>query len=254
MHLQATDHVIGFKHGMAICLCVEGSTGIVCYDKKSIFCATCRYGASSCKHVNMTLDLLHEQPPPATLRHWVISAPHSASHPVHIPCKSTTSIPYQYTQSQQDILRQMMHVRLNIENGVAHLYPQSQTNCPIGEDERWSDPQLIKESVVVTDTATIPAKGSGILEIHAHIKHILFSVFSRKCTTKDCQGELQYDAQDQSCLLDFSSFFMVYEVLRRVLYHFVIGRCIIITLHSHSLSLYFLYFVNVIPIRHTHSF
>ena len=160
MHLQATDQVIGFKHGMAICLCVEGSTGVVCYDQKSVFCATCRYGASTCKHVNRTLDLIQEQPPPVTLQHWTMSASNGSRHSMHMSCKSTASIPYQYSQSQQDILKQMMHVRLNTKNGVAHLYSQSQHNCPICEAENWSDPQLIRESIVVTETVIIPAKGT----------------------------------------------------------------------------------------------
>lgn len=162
MHLQATNQVIGFKHGMAICLCVDGSTGVVCYDQKSVFCATCRYGALSCKHVNRTLDLIHEQPPPVTLQHWVLSSHHDAKHSVHIPCKSTAPIPYHYTQSQQGILHQVMHVRLNIQNGVAHLYPKSQFKCPICEDEGWNDPQLIRESLIITETVTIPAKGTVV--------------------------------------------------------------------------------------------
>lgn len=56
--------------------------------------------------------------------------------------------------------------------------------------------------------------------MHPHI----IIVFCRKCTTDECQGELHYDAQHQSCLLDMGTFFVVYEVLRRLLYHYVVGR------------------------------
>lgn len=145
---------------MAICLCVEGSIGLCVMTRKLFFCATCQHGASRCKHVNRTLDLIQEQPPPVTLQHWKMSGSNVSSHSMHISCKSTNSIPYQYSQSQQDILKQMRHIRLNIKNEVAHLYPHSSRyNCPICEAESWSDLQLIRESIVVTETAIIPAKG-----------------------------------------------------------------------------------------------
>lgn len=158
-YLQATDEVYGFKHGRAVCICVEGSTGVVCYDQKSISCATCRYGTTSCKHVNRVLDLIQEQPPPIALKNWVMSEVESVKQSQHIFCKSRAPIPFMYLPSQQEILRQPMVVRLNIQNGIAHLCPWSSSRCSICGGENWSDPLLIRESKVVMETCIIPAKG-----------------------------------------------------------------------------------------------
>ncbi len=62
---------------------------------------------------------------------------------------------------------------------------------------------MVRDSFVVTDTVLYPAKGM-ILYTCSKIQH--YSVFYRKCFTVECQGELHYDAQSQSCLLDMGIF------------------------------------------------
>ena len=71
--LQTTSQVVSFKHGSAACVCADGSFGVVCYEKQSIFCATCKYGTSSCKHITCVTNLLQEQLFPDSLKHWMIS-------------------------------------------------------------------------------------------------------------------------------------------------------------------------------------
>ena len=138
---------------------MEGSTGVVSYDQKSISCATCRYGTTSCKHVNRVLDLIQEQPPPIALKNWVMPEAQSEKQSQHISCKSRAPIPFQYLPSQQEILRQPVNVRLNVQNGIAHLCPWSRSSCSICGGEIWSDPLLIRESKIIMETCIIPAKG-----------------------------------------------------------------------------------------------
>ena len=66
---------------------------------------------------------------------------------------------------------------------------------------------MVRDSFVVTDTVLYPAKGMIFrfkLYTCSKIQH--YSVFYRKCSTVECQGELHYDAQSQSCLLDMGIF------------------------------------------------
>lgn len=151
--------MIIFKHGMAICVSVEGSSGVVCYNTKSISCATCQRGVSSCKHLTYVVDLLQTQPPPTTLKHWVVSSLPTGKQSSFISCKSTAAIPWKTTVAQQEIMKTSYKCRFQVENGIAYLYPKSQSRCSVCGAEGWSDPCMIRECLVITETVSFPAKG-----------------------------------------------------------------------------------------------
>ena len=119
-----------FSHGTAVCVSIEESCGVVCYNTKSITCATCHYGASSCRHVTCVLDLLQTQSAPTCLKHWVVPTCTNIAESEgssYTSCKSSVPIPWMSTLAQQEILKTKDDRRFNIQNGVA--YPCLQCNC-----------------------------------------------------------------------------------------------------------------------------
>ena len=83
---------------------------------------------------------------------------------------------------------------------------------------------MVRDSFVVTDTVLYPAKGMIFrfkLYTCSKIQH--YSVFYRKCFTVECQGELHYDAQSQSCLLDMGIFLWC---MRYFGDNYVVGRSV----------------------------
>ena len=56
-----------------------------------------------------------------------------------------------------------MNARFNVGGGMAYLYPQSQASCAICGAKSWSDPIILRESVIITETVTFPAKGIIVL-------------------------------------------------------------------------------------------
>lgn len=53
------------------------------------------------------------------------------------------------------------------------------------------------------------------------------TVYKRKCTAFDCDGELTHDGQEQ-CLLTSSQHLFTSEVLQCFLFHFLLGRLILV--------------------------
>ena len=144
--------MIPFKHGSAACVCADGSSGVVCYEKKSIFCATCQHGTSSCRHVTYTTNLIQEQMVPDSLKHWMTLAPQHKNRSAYVSCKSSGKIPFHFTKNQQEVLKKSLDERFNILNNVAFLCPQSRTSCPTCGNEGSENLTLFRESVIVTET------------------------------------------------------------------------------------------------------
>ena len=154
--------MIPFKHGSAACVCADGSSGVVCYQKKSVFCATCQYGASSCKHVTYLTNLIQEQMLPDSLKHWVTLGPQRESRSAYVSCKSSGKIPFHFTKNQQEVLKNFFDERFNIQNNVAFLCPQNRISCSTCGNEGSETITLCRESVIVTETNIIQAKGISI--------------------------------------------------------------------------------------------
>ena len=52
---------------------------------------------------------------------------------------------------------------------------------------------------------------------------ILITVYKLKCSTPNCDGELLYDGQGQALLATGQHLF-TYELLRRFMFQFLVGR------------------------------
>lgn len=143
---------------MAVCVTVEGSSGVVCYNT-TILCARCRYGGLSCKHTTYVVGLLHSQATLTVIKHWVLSSAPTAKQSSFFSCKSTAVIPWKTTIAQQEIIKSEKDARFHIENGIAYLYPLNSSSCPICGAKTWSDPCMVQESFIVTEMVALPAKG-----------------------------------------------------------------------------------------------
>ena len=175
--------MVVFSHGTAVCVSVEGSYA---YNTKSITCASCQYGASSCKHVTCVLGLLKTQSPPTALggintaQIWVILLQVISSHPMDI-----------YPSSARDTKDD---TRFNIQNGLAYLYPQSHCSCPKCGELSWSDPFVVRDSFVVTDTVFYPAKGTTNMSLRSEIHIALYPQFS-------AESAPHLDAKEKSIMM-----------------------------------------------------
>ena len=63
-----------------------------------------------------------------------------------------------------------------------------------------------------------------------------YTVYKRKCTFLDCDGELIYDGQEQ-CILAMNQHLFAYEVLRRFMFQFLLGRLVPLYDNYHDLKL-----------------
>lgn len=115
------------------------------------------------------VDLLQAQPPPTALKLWVVSSLPTGKQSSFISSKSTAAIPWKTTVAQQKIMKTSYKCRFQVENRVAHLYPKSQSRCSLYGTEGWSDPCMIRECLVITETVSYPAKGKCAYILNAII-------------------------------------------------------------------------------------
>ena len=54
--LQVRDEIVPAGPDNALCVQVRESFGVVCLSDGGIRCVTCKYGTSSCKHVNCVVQ------------------------------------------------------------------------------------------------------------------------------------------------------------------------------------------------------
>ena len=102
---------------------------MVCISNKKITCSTCKYGRSSCVHVNYLLQNIHSYPSLSVFRD-VLQMPPVA------PITSTQSrtskrIPFHPSSQQQVVMKQQYSLRYNITEGIAKLIPEAVNPCPI---------------------------------------------------------------------------------------------------------------------------
>ena len=127
-----------------MCVEVDKTFGVVCLDRATVFCSTCKHGSRSCKHVKYLLDHIHssEGDIAVALQPFLGVSPPQQSHHVYKPYNlqvlSRKGIPFS-TTSKMKILRQSFQERFAIVDGAGHLHSQDMLPCPeCGSEREWS--------------------------------------------------------------------------------------------------------------------
>ena len=96
---------------------------------------------------------------PESISHWVTVAPQNKNRSAYVSCKSSEKIP---TKNQQEVLKQSFDERFNVKNDVAFLWPHRRLSCPTCGNEDSENLTLCRESIIVTETNIIQAKGTFV--------------------------------------------------------------------------------------------
>ena len=172
--LQLEDGIIPFGSEMAVCVlckhnCVD-RLGVVCLDRL-IHCVTCKYGTSSCQHVEYLLKSAAECLPEELSPHLQPFADFAkASTPYSKPttkektgCASTLQIPFELPQTMKIVLKQDPSTRFCVSGDVAHLPPNAlSSSCQLCGAMSWSEAFLVKEVALITTNRSFQAKGTYI--------------------------------------------------------------------------------------------
>ena len=167
------EGVIPVGSGLTLCVQAENSSfGIVCLDKH-MHCVTCKYGSSSCAHVDRIVTTISNCQPEdinSTLEPFYdfISQP-AANYPKPglkeqtSSCVSTSPIPFDLPSSMKGILRKDPSIRFSVREDVAQLAPSPivVASCPLCHAiNSWSDETfLVNNVMLITNTRSITAKG-----------------------------------------------------------------------------------------------
>lgn len=88
------------------------------------------------------------------------SDPSHKSEPQPSPaCLSNALIPVDFTEDQQQIIKQSTELRFNIDNWVSFLISEVPASCEVCNCINWSTPILVRECSVVVDYQLFHGKG-----------------------------------------------------------------------------------------------
>ena len=133
-----------------------------------ITCATCRYGKTTCQHVNKLIHILNdsEDLPQVLLPYAEVynqlnkkTLTCKKECPI-LTCLSTKKTPFHLPPNLSTILSQSVNERFNVTDGIALLYPDDSEICVCCGQSNWMrDPDMFMSAKVVTTNSFIPAKG-----------------------------------------------------------------------------------------------
>ena len=169
--LQVQDGIVPVGPDNAICVQVSESFGVVCLVDGDIRCVTCKYGTSSCKHVNYvvqsvenSMELISSLTPYAEFLALKSEVATKKTKPATPTCMSRSPIPFDLPSHLKEVLKQDTSERFNLQSGVAHLMPHasSASTCPKCEIGTWSSEVIFGyDSILVTPHCSYPAKGKS---------------------------------------------------------------------------------------------
>ena len=155
------------------------SFGVV-YMDKTLSCATCKYGNTTCEHVTYLQGTIAEMSPeeiPSILIPFtnVCQSPQiTASR--RLTCVSQAKIPLELPEDLMAIFKMSLLKRFNLENDMACLAPPkvSSVSCPICYSAScWSDQiYLENECFLVAIQGLFQGKGNFM-----HISHTQYYVY-----------------------------------------------------------------------------
>lgn len=167
--LQVQDGIVPVGPDNALCVQVRESFGVVCLFDGGIRCVTCKYGTSSCKHVNCVVqsvenstELISALTPYAEILAVKSEMATKKTKPATPTCMSRSPIPFELPSHLKEVLKQDTSERFNLQSGVAHLMPHasSTATCPKCETGTWSSEVIFGyDSILVTSHCSYPAKG-----------------------------------------------------------------------------------------------
>ena len=150
-----------------MCVEVDKTFGVVCLDRTTVFCSTCKHGSRSCKHVKYLLDHIHssEGDIAVALQPFLGVSLSQQSHHVYKPYTlqvlSRKGIPFSTTSKMKEVLRQSFQERFAIVDGVGHLHPQHMLPCSeCGSEGEWSADEVRSHlTTIVCSNQVFKAEG-----------------------------------------------------------------------------------------------
>lgn len=169
IHMHTCAAQINFnKVGVEGAVCVkspDGSFGVVLPTNTGIVCATCKYGKSTCHHVQRVLSGIScsdEEDIPHVLLPFLPARNKNPKKQMEIlpSCISKQRISFKIMPSLAAIMKQPVEQRLNIQNSVCHLKPTSDnTACSKCGCCNWSDLPSDRRSIVIMSKFILQSVG-----------------------------------------------------------------------------------------------
>ena len=221
----------------AVCVkCAEGNFGVVLPMNTGIVCTTCKYGKSSCDHVQKVLSIIDssdEDDIPHLLLPFVLAKNGTPQKHMKNPpsCISRKKISFQISLSLAVVMQQPLKQRLNIQDSLCHLKESSiHTECPKCGCCNWRDVPSHKQSIIIMPRITHQSLGRLYFHGLSHICLLLLIfiiVYSKHYNTPECEGQLDFDGCDLG-LLNMKSYLVAHEVLQDHMYRKVHTFCVYI--------------------------
>ena len=148
--MQVARNITPIGMDSATCVNVDGSYGVVYIAANQIItCATCRYGKSTCKHVqHLTSHVTDfEKDVPLTLQPFAQQlSQKSVPLTKYIPslsCISKEKIPFDLPCHLSEVLRMPIKERFCLsDNNIAQLVPPNTNTCSKCSQSLWSSEPL----------------------------------------------------------------------------------------------------------------
>lgn len=169
--IKFADSIVEVGSCDDVCLKAD-TTGVVFISTSGIItCATCRYGKSSCQHVQKLYLILTEHDDEDTIPEVLL--PYASAYnrlqghnkialkkkyPI-LKCISTKKTPFDLPPHLHSILSKQSSERFNIIDGVALLHPDYSSVCCGCGRSNWIE-DVPSSAIIVTSNSFVPATGT----------------------------------------------------------------------------------------------